>query len=131
MRKELPEDFYMYLLHGRDFGEGDTVYYVTGEDGEYRIRKTKVRKKTVQSKEGRRFAPDTYTYQCENGYLFSTMDCPQAVFGSMSEAVAYIVCQLESDIDWAEISFRNARQKLDRLRRIVKVYRNQLERMMA
>ena len=125
---EMTDDLFMILLHNKNIQTGDIIYYVTSHDGTYVIHKSRIVKRTVQKREGFRGFFDTYCYYCEDGYSFDTLRLIQPIFGTMTEAVEYVVSQLKADINGAEISLRNAQEHLTRLQRSLKVYQKQLSK---
>ena len=125
---ELTDDLFMILMHNRNIQVGDTIYYVISRDGQYTIHKSRIVKRTLEKHEGFRAFFDTYCYHCEDGYKFDSLRLTQPVFETMAQAVEYVVSQLKADINWAEISLKNAQEHLARLQRSLKVYQKQLSK---
>jgi len=115
-------------MHNRNIKVGDIIYYVSSNNGSYTIHKSRIVKRTLEKHEGLRSFFDTYYYHCEDGYKFDTLRLTQPVFETMAQAVEYVVSQLKTDINWAEISLRNAQGHLARLQRSLKVYQKQLSK---
>ena len=112
----------MILLHNRNIHVGDIIYYVISHDGSYTIHKSRIVGRTVEKNGVFRPYIDTYCYYCEDGYKFDTLRLTQPIFETKTEAVGYVVEQLKTDINWAEISLRNAQEHLERLKRSLHVY---------
>lgn len=119
---ELTDDLFMILMHSRNVKVGNTIYYVTPQDGSYVIRKSRIVKRTIDRYEGFRSFFDTYYYHREDGYRFNTVSLFLPIFETRSEAVEYVVRQLQCDINGAEVALRNAQERLGQLQRSLKVY---------
>lgn len=118
----------MILLHNHNVKVGDIVYYVSFHNDSYRIHKSRIVSRSLEKHEGFRSFFDTYYYHCEDGYKFDTFRLTQPIFETMTEAIEYVVNQLKADINWAEITLRNAQEHLARLQRSLKVYQKQLDK---
>lgn len=123
---ELTDDLFMILMYNHNIKVGDIIYYVLSQDGYYTIHKSRIVKRTLEKYGGLRSFFDTYYYHCEDGYKFDTFRLTQPIFETMIGAIEYVVSQLKADINWAEISLRNAQEHLARLQRSLKVYQKQL-----
>lgn len=115
-------------MYNHNIKVGDIIYYVISRDGQYTIHKSRIVKRTLEKQEGFRAFFDTYCYHCEDGYKFDSLRLTQPVFETMAQAVEYVVSQLKADINWAEISLKNAQEHLARLQRSLKVYQKQLSK---
>lgn len=113
-------------MSNRGIQIGDIIYYVTSQNESYLIRKSCVVNKTIEKHNIFRFFFDTCYYHCEDGYRFDTLYLCQPIFESISDAVEYVVTQLQRDIKGAEVSLRNAQEHLNRLCRSLCVYQKQL-----
>lgn len=125
---ELADDLFMIIMHNRNIKVGDIIYYVSSNNGSYTIHKSRIVKRTLEKHEGLRAFFDTYYYHCEDGYIFDSLRLTQPIFATMAQAVEYVVSQLKADINWAEISLRNAQGHLARLQRSLNVYQKQLSK---
>lgn len=111
----------MILLHNRNILVGDIIYYVVPQDDSYVIHKTRIKEKNARSRKV--FSKfETYSYLCEDGYRFDTFRLTLPIFGTMAQAVEYVVNQLQNDINRTEVSLRNAQEQLNRLHRSLIVY---------
>lgn len=115
-------------MHNRNIKVGDIIYYVSSNNGSYTIHKSRIVNRTLEKHEGLRAFFDTYYYHCEDGYIFDSLRLTQPIFETMAQAVEYVVSQLKADINWAEISLRNAQGHLARLQRSLNVYQKQLSK---
>ena len=125
---ELTDDLFMILMQNRNIKVGDIIYYVSSNNGSYSIHKSRIVNRTLEKHEGFRAFFDTYCYHCEDGYKFDSLRLNQPIFNTMTEAMEYVVSQMKADINWAEISLRNAQEHLARLQRSLKVYQKQLSK---
>ena len=126
-KSELADDLLMLLIHNKNIHIGDIIFYVTSKDGSYTIHKSRIVERTLEKHDGFRAFFDTYYYHCEDGHTFDTLDLFLPVFGNKTDAVEYVIDQLQRDINGAEVSLRNAQEHLDRLHRSLNVYQKQLE----
>lgn len=101
---------------------GEIIYHVSFTVSTYAIHKTRIKEKAIQRHNGFHTGISTRIYRCEDGYTFDTTLIDLPVFQSRSQAVDYIVEQLNADIQLAEVSLRNAQEHLSRLQRTIKVY---------
>ena len=125
---ELTDDLFMIVMHNRNIKVGDIIYFVSSNNGSYTIHKSRIVKRTLEKHEGLRAFFDTYYYHCEDGYIFDSLRLTQPIFETMAQAVEYVVSQLKADINWAEISLRNAQEHLAQLQRSLQVYQKQLDK---
>ena len=122
-------DFYLKQL---DLSIGDIVYYVIGSDAAYSIKKTRII--GVKTKTRGRLFHDLkieYTvYETEDGRLISRdfffnergeMN-PKQVFLTKNEAVQFIIACLHKEINREKHSLLNAKERLARAERVLKVY---------
>ncbi|MDO5000003.1 MAG: hypothetical protein Q4E27_07140 [Bacteroidales bacterium] len=122
-------DFYLKQL---DLSIGDIVYYVIGSDAAYSIKKTRII--GVKTKTRGRLFHDLkieYTvYETEDGRLISRdfffnergEMSPKQVFLTKNEAVQFIIACLHKEINRENHSLLNAKERLARAERVLKVY---------
>ncbi|MBR1578316.1 MAG: hypothetical protein IJ653_07005 [Bacteroidales bacterium] len=122
-------DFYLKKL---DLSIGDIVYYVIGSDAAYSIKKTRII--GVKTKTRGRLFHDLkieYTvYETEDGRLISRdfffnehgEMSPKQVFLTKNEAVQFIIACLHKEINREKHSLLNAKERLARAERVLKVY---------
>lgn len=108
--------------------EGDTVYYVTEDAGVYRIHKTRITERTLNRHDGLRMYFESEMYRCEDGHTADTAKFCAPFFKTIAEAVAFIVDELQSNVNWARISLFNARQHLEQMERSLRFYKNMLKK---
>ena len=125
---EPTDDILIIIRHDKNIQIGDVVYYVLSKDDSYAIHKSRVVSRTLEKHEGFRSFFDTYYYNCEDGYRFDTLDLFLPVFETKSQAVGYVVDQLQRDIKNAEVSLHNAQEHLNRLHRSLSVYQKNLKK---
>ena len=107
--------------------EGDTVYYVSEDAGVYRIHKTRITERTMQRHDGLRMFFESEKYRCEDGHTMDTAKCYMPFFKTTAEAVAFIVDDLQSQVNWARISFLNAKKHLEQIESSLRFYNNMLK----
>lgn len=117
----------MPMLQSYSFQVGETVFYVLNDDcPRFRIRKTRIAEIT---KKPSRIFFDKYSYRCEDGYRFESVESlrPSFVYPTKKEALAFIVGRLRSDLEYEKNHIITARQRLEQTRRSLKLYERYLE----
>lgn len=113
-----------------DLNVGDTVYYVTGHDALYSIRKTRIDRVikriyilSVLDEQPKKYA----VYSTEDGNLICQVEPersdemdPSQVFLTKGEAVLYVVFLLNKEIIRQKTIIKNAVQHLEEAVRVLK-----------
>ena len=101
---------------------GDTVFYVL-EDGCHRFRIHKTRIAEVTKTCSRLFF-DKYSYRCEDGYCFGSVEHlrPSFVFLTRKEAISFVIERLRSSLEYEKNNIVTIRQRLEQLQASLRVY---------
>ena len=105
------------------FQVGSTVFYVlNGGCPRFRIRKTRIVEITKKPSSPLFF--DMYTYRCENGYCFESVESlrPSFVYLTRKEALSYVVDRLRSSLEYEKSFIITASQRLEQLQASLRVY---------
>ena len=104
------------------FKVGSTVFYVLNDGLRYKIRKTRIAKITKQP--GSRLFLDKYSYRCEDGYCFESMESlvPGFVFFTKKEAVTFVIERLRSSLEYEKSYIITVHQRLEQLQASLRVF---------
>ena len=111
------------MLQSHSFHIGDTIFYVLSDDcPRFRIRKTRIAE--ISKTPSSRLYFDKYTYRCEDGYCFESVESlrPYFVYLTRKEALSYIIGRLRSSLEYEKSYIVTARQRLERLQASLRVY---------
>ena len=101
---------------------GDTVYYVTGKDAVYSIKKTRIVGTQTRSSElrfGNNPIFDYFVYQTEDGRLLNEAS---QVFLTKTGAVQYIIHCLHCEINTHWTNLLNAQKRMIQAERVLHMY---------
>jgi hypothetical protein len=111
------------MLQTHSFHIGDTIFYVLNDDcPRFRIRKTRIAE--ISKTPSSRLYFDKYTYRCEDGYCFESVESlrPYFVYLTRKEAISFVIERLRSDLEYEKNYIVNVRQRLEQLRASLRVY---------
>lgn len=110
----------MFQFHS--FRVGDAVYYVLFDGPRYKIRKTRIAE--ITKLPSSRLFFDKYSYRCEDGYSFESVEAlvPSFVFFTRKEAISFVIERLRSDFEYEKNYIITVRQRIEQSQASLRVY---------